>query len=79
MIDLLDRGSLKYPSESVFESVLIIYEIFLKIDSSSRLSRLFYEGSCRRNLVHAGSAQKDVVSIYNTLLDDPSKPILFIL
>ena len=51
LIDLLDRGSLKYPSESVFESVLIIYEIFLKIDSSSRLSRLFYEGSCRRNLV----------------------------
>ena len=45
-----------YPSESVFESVLILYEIFLKIDSSSRLSRLFYEGSCRRNLVQLANS-----------------------
>ena len=32
MIELLDRGSLKYPSEIVYQSVLIMDEIFLKID-----------------------------------------------
>ena len=30
-------------------------------------------------LLNAGSAQKHVVTIYNTLLVDPSKPILVIL
>ena len=29
----------------------IMYEIFLKIDSHSDLSKSFYEGSCRRKLV----------------------------
>ena len=51
MIEFLDRGSLKYPSEIIYQSLIIMYEIFLKIDNHSHLSKLFYEGSCRRNLV----------------------------
>ena len=51
LIHFLDRGSLKYPSECVYQSVSIMYEIFLKIDSHSDLSKSFYEGSCRRKLV----------------------------
>ena len=51
MIELLDRGSLKYPSEIVYQSVLIMYEIFLKIDDHSHLSKIIYEGSCRKKLV----------------------------
>ena len=51
LIDLLDRGSLKYPSESVYESVVIMYEIFIKIENDSSLSKIFYESSCRKNLI----------------------------
>ena len=51
MIEFLDRGSLKYQSEIVYQSLIIMYEIFLKIDNHSHLSKLFYEGSCRQNLV----------------------------
>ena len=51
LIDLLDRGSLKYLSESVYESVVIMYEIFIKIENDSSLSKIFYESSCRKNLI----------------------------
>ena len=43
MIEFLDRGSLKYPSEIVYQSLLIMYEIFLKIDNHSHLCKGFYE------------------------------------
>ena len=33
LIDLADRGSLKYPSHSVVECLFIFYETFLKIDN----------------------------------------------
>ena len=51
MTEFLDRGSLKYQSEIIYQSLIIIYEIFLKIDNHSHLSKLFYERSCRRKLV----------------------------
>ena len=49
--NLLDRGSLKYPSDNVYQSVVTMYEIFIKIDNHTSLSRRFYEGPCRRKLV----------------------------
>ena len=52
LIDMLDRGSLNYPSEIVYQSVSIMYELFLKIKSHPGLSKSFFEGSCRRKLVH---------------------------
>ena len=33
IIEFLDRGSLKYPSEMAYQSLNIIYEIFLKIEN----------------------------------------------
>ena len=51
LINLLDRGSIKYPSENVYQSVVTMYEIFIKIDNHPNLSRRFYEGPCRRKLV----------------------------
>ena len=33
LIELLDRGSLKYPSTCVIDITKIIYDIFCKIDS----------------------------------------------
>ena len=42
MIELLDRGSLKYPSE-IADQFVIMHEIFQKIDEHSHLSKIFYE------------------------------------
>ena len=50
MIELLDRSSLKYPSKIVYQFLLIMYELFLKIDDHSHLSKIMYEGSCRKKL-----------------------------
>ena len=51
MIEFLVRSSLKYPSEIAHQSLIIMYEIFLKIDNRSHLSKLFYEGSCHQDMV----------------------------
>ena len=50
LIEFLDRGSLKYPSEIIYQPVMIMYEIFLKLNNHSHLIKLFYERSCRRKL-----------------------------
>ena len=47
LVDLLDRGSLKYPSLAVIECVNTIYETFIKIDTSEILCNKFYIGPCR--------------------------------
>ena len=51
LIELVDRGSLKYPSPLVIESVSTLYEIFLKIDWCDRLNKEFYSGPSRSMLV----------------------------
>ena len=50
LIDLVDRGSLKYPSRYVVKCVCILYETFLKIDNSEPLSKEFYSGPSRNLL-----------------------------
>ena len=51
LIELLDRGSLKYPSSCVIDITKIIYDIFSKIDSRKQLFKNFYTGSSRTKLV----------------------------
>ena len=51
IIELLDRGSLKYPSIAVSECAKIVYETFIKINSSEILSKNFFVGPCRTMLV----------------------------
>ena len=42
LINLVDRGSLKYPSSCVVKSVTILYKAFLVIDNCGSLSKKFY-------------------------------------
>ena len=52
LIDLIDRGSLKYPSRCVVKCVKIVYETFLQIDKCESLCKEFYSGPSR-SLLHA--------------------------
>ena len=47
LIDLVDRGSLKYPSRCVVKCVKIVYETFLQIDKCESLCKEFYPGPSR--------------------------------
>ena len=51
LFELLDRGSLKYPSTCVIEISKIMYDIFCKIDSRKELFENSYTGSSRTKLV----------------------------
>ena len=51
LIDLVDRGSLKYPSACVVKCVVIMYETFSMIDTCDSLSKAFYSGQSRSLLV----------------------------
>ena len=51
LIELLDRGSLKYPSSHVLECIKVIYDLFSKIDSNKVQFDNFYSGSSRTKLV----------------------------
>ena len=50
-IDLLDRDSLKYPSIVVIDCVNIVFETFIKIDSSELHNKHFYVGQYRTILI----------------------------
>ena len=51
LVDLLDRGSLMFPSLTVIDCVNIIYSTFMKIDTSEIICKNFYDGPCRSLLV----------------------------
>ena len=50
LIELLDRGSLKYPSTCVINITKIMYVIFCKIDTRKELFVNFYTDSSRTKL-----------------------------
>ena len=51
LLQLTDRGRLKYPSEPVFYVVIILWKIFVLIESDDKLLTLLVEGSSRNILV----------------------------
>ena len=51
LLQLTDRGRLKYPSEPVFYVVIILWKIFVLIESDDKLLTLLVEGSSRKILV----------------------------
>ena len=50
-MESLDRCSLKYPPKSVYQSVLVMHQIFQKIDEHSHPSQIMYEGSCCQKFI----------------------------
>ena len=51
LLDLSDRGGLKYPSEVVLESIVTAWKIFTCIENDSELMKMFVKGPCRKVLV----------------------------
>ena len=51
LLQLTERGRLKYPSEPVFYVVIILWKIFVLIESDDKLLTLLVEGSSRKILV----------------------------
>ena len=51
LLQLTDRGRLKYPSEPVLSVVIILWKIFVLIESDDKLLTLLVEGSSRKILV----------------------------
>ena len=51
LIELSDRGGLKYPSEIVFDSIIVVWKNFLIIEHNSELMSIFLNGPSRKILV----------------------------
>ena len=65
LLQLTDRGGLKYPSELVLESMIIVWKILTIIESNSELMGLFVEGPSRKILLDlALGFLFDVDSVY---------------
>ena len=60
LIELLDRGSLKYPSSHVLECIKVIFDIFSKIDGHKVQFEHFYSGSSRTKLVQLACATMEL-------------------
>ena len=51
LLDLSDRGGLKYPSELVLESIVSAWKIFVSIENDNEMMALLVEGPSRNILV----------------------------
>ena len=52
LVRYIDRGSLKWPSDIVIESIVVLWKIFTKIDCNETLRKEFYTSPSRKVLVH---------------------------
>ena len=48
----IDRGSLKWPSDIVIESIIVLWKIFTKLDENESLKKQFYSSPSRKVLIH---------------------------
>ena len=53
-LKIVDRGSLKLPSDVILESVVILWKIFVSIDSNKSLLLVLAQGSSKQILVSLG-------------------------
>ena len=51
LLELTDRGGLKYPSESLLCAVIMLWKIFVVIESDNNILTIFVEGSFRNILL----------------------------
>ena len=52
LVRYIDRGSLKWPSDIVIESIIVLWKIFTKIDENEVLKKQFYSSPSRKVLIH---------------------------
>ena len=51
LVKYVDRGSLKWPSDLVVESIVVLWKIFMKIEEDEALKKLFYSSPSRKLLI----------------------------
>ena len=51
LLELTDRGGLKYPSKVVLESIVTAWRIFIGIENDSQLMEMFVRGPSRKIIV----------------------------
>ena len=54
LLELTDRGELKYPSEPVPSCAITLWRILVSIENSDELSNLLVDGPSRKILVELG-------------------------
>ena len=50
LLRYIDRGSLKWPTDIVIESIVILWKIFIKIDEDEAVKKQFYSSPSRKVL-----------------------------
>ena len=48
LVRYIDRGSLKWPSDIVIESIIVLWKIFTKLDENESLKKQFYSSPSRK-------------------------------
>ena len=51
LLELTDRGGLKYPSKVVLESIVTAWRIYIGIENDSQLMEMFVRGPSRKIIV----------------------------
>ena len=51
LLQLTDRGGLKYPSAFILESIVTLWKTLIAIESKDNLMAIFMQGSSRKILV----------------------------
>ena len=59
----MDRGSLKWPSDDVVDSIVVLWKIFMKIEEDEVLKKLFYCSPSRQMLIQL--AERVLVDEYS--------------
>ena len=63
LLRYIDRGSLKWPTDIVIESIVILWKIFIKIDEDEAVKKQFYSSPSRKVLVQL--AESVIVENYS--------------
>ena len=56
LIQLIDRGALKWPSHIVIDAIIIVLKIFITIENDETLMRRFLAGPSRPGVFNLGVA-----------------------
>ena len=61
LIELIDRGNLKWPSEAVIDAVIIVWKLFVLIERNDKMMNQFVSGSSRKILVELATTKIESV------------------
>ena len=60
-LEIVDRGSLKWPSDRIVDAVVVLWRIFVAIDGDNSLMSVLIQGASRQILVSLGIKQIEII------------------